>query len=414
MFNYIILLVLINIVAATPQYCITQDKNGKLKLVRGVLIKSISWGSYDNSVNSTGWGVLNIHTNPDYPPKLQAYCAGYLESFFTHELMYDYWHNYQANEYDAGMSYGIKEFMMKQYKWWKYQIEHNENDVYWQQQRLIYEQFKGLVDGFEKYHKGNEKLTMDEIYYLNSVGDLPTITNKVEEGSPSTSVQIPEFDVSIRNLERKHPDEVYHECSAFVKYNDKSNEVIFSHNSWRPYYAMLRIYKHYLLPYTKNAKPVSFSSSPGLIHSKDDFYTLYGGKVNFGVMETTNTFYIKQLYQKIVPSSLLSWQRILQSIYFGDNLYEVAKLVGKYNSGTYNNQWMFVNLNETDIKNKQHMLYIGEQMPGLYLVKDVTDVLINQTYWASYNIPSIPEIYTKSGYSSETDEYANNIQKRWN
>eukprot|EP00122_Pirum_gemmata_P013984 Pgem_evm1s13025 len=52
------------------------------------------------------------------------------------------------------------------------------------------------------------------------------------------------------------------------------------------------------------------SSSPGLLHSKDDFYTLGNGYV---VMETTNGFYNDSLYDLIKPSSLFSWQRVMIS-----------------------------------------------------------------------------------------------------
>lgn len=67
---------------------------------------------------------------------------------------------------------------------------------------------------------------------------------------------------------------------------------------------MLRIYKFYQFsgpsPYR-----VSFSSKPGLLYSKDDFYVLADS--NMVVIETTNSIHDDKLYDLIVPESLLTW-----------------------------------------------------------------------------------------------------------
>eukprot|EP01126_Amoeba_proteus_P031935 TRINITY_DN3122_c0_g2_i21.p1 TRINITY_DN3122_c0_g2~~TRINITY_DN3122_c0_g2_i21.p1 ORF type:complete len:123 (+),score=12.56 TRINITY_DN3122_c0_g2_i21:414-782(+) len=43
-------------------------------------------------------------------------------------------------------------------------------------------------------------------------------------------------------------------------------------------------------------------------------------------------------------------------------------------------------------------LWIAEQIPGYVETADVTDVLSQDGYWASYNIPYFPSIYNMSGY----------------
>lgn len=71
-----------------------------------------------------------------------------------------------------------------------------------------------------------------------------------------------------------------------------------------------------------------------------------------------------------------------------------------YNSGTYNNQWMIVNYAAFQPGSPlpdEDVLHVLEQMPGYIVHDDFTKHLINQTYWASYNVPYFPFIYNISG-----------------
>lgn len=138
---------------------------------------------------------------------------------------------------------------------------------------------------------------------------------------------------------------------------------------------MVRIYKHYefaLASPHHALKRVSFSSYPGELSSDDDFYLMDTG---LALLQTTNDILDTDLYRLLTPRSLLNWQRVRQasvslklsicSLSFtvlgvGFSLIacclcrlanamatsgpEWAALVSEYNSGTYNNQYMVVNL----------------------------------------------------------------------
>lgn len=87
-----------------------------------------------------------------------------------------------------------------------------------------------------------------------------------------------------------------------------------------------------------------------------------------------------------------------------------TKLFKKYNSGTYNNQWLVINyalFRPGHKMPKNGLLYILEQMPGLVETRDVTKQLFSQTYWASYNVPFIPEIFEASGQGDMVKRYGN-------
>ena len=165
----------------------------------------------------------------------------------------------------------------------------------------------------------------------------------------------------------------------------------------------------------------------------------------FVIMETTNGVYNRSLYEAITPSSALMWQRVqvrggggvpgvistspnidsfcfhaappsplLPSCEQVANLgagsgEEWVRLFEQHNSGTYNNQWMILDVKRLllhlnrgsvdddvphtfpPVNDAPHtssgLLWVLEQLPGTTESADVSSVLLEQGYWASYNVP---------------------------
>jgi Phospholipase B len=63
------------------------------------------------------------------------------------------------------------------------------------------------------------------------------------------------------------------------------------------------------------------------------------------VLQTTNNVYDQRLYELLSVRSLPSWQRVRVANMLAANGPEWAAAVSEHNSGTYNNQYMLVNLN---------------------------------------------------------------------
>eukprot|EP01138_Halocafeteria_seosinensis_P015820 gb/GECG01016145.1/.p1 GENE.gb/GECG01016145.1/~~gb/GECG01016145.1/.p1 ORF type:complete len:379 (+),score=42.33 gb/GECG01016145.1/:1-1137(+) len=236
-------------------------------------------------------------------------------------------------------------------------------------------------------------MTILEIYLLNSVGDMEDL-NKVfprnDSNEPSNN--------TASDIETS-PEPKWSEltdCSGLIKILPDNTDVVVGHTTWRDYYAMLRSYKKYEFDFMHNVE-ISMSSSPGFLHSKDDFYVVPG----MAVMETTNAIFNKTLYNRLTPSCALSWQRAAIGVWQAATPKEFTSLFAQYNSGTYNNQWMAIQLSQFSPGNPlpdSDIFWIIEQVPGYTKSGDVSGVLKKQGYWPSYNIPYFKEIYNISGY----------------
>lgn len=81
-------------------------------------------------------------------------------------------------------------------------------------------------------------------------------------------------------------------------------------------------------------------------------------------------------------------------------------IFSKYQSGTYNNQWMIFDMNKFKPNEgiEDGAFYIYESIPGDFRFEDKTETLRSTTYWPSYNIPAIPYIYNISGYPTKVEE----------
>jgi hypothetical protein len=117
------------------------------------------------------------------------------------------------------------------------------------------------------------------------------------------------------------------------------------------------------------------------------------------MLQTTNGIYNTDLYDLLTPKSLLAWQRVRTACQKSHNATEWTDAVARYNSGTYNNQYMVLDLTKISLKKgiQDNALRVAEQVPGLVVSDDLSPIL-RAGYFASYNIPFFEQIYNQSGY----------------
>ncbi|KAK3787397.1 hypothetical protein RRG08_032354 [Elysia crispata] len=358
--------------------------------------KATAYATFNNSLLVTGWGVLDIvagngsslHNNIDI-----MFAAGFIEGVFTARHMED---NYKNLVPSMGLTNLVKEirgWFYEQRLWTDMMVKKNPDDPVWRHVSYINAQLDGLYAGYKSVQKNNQNaLDWYDVAFMTGVGDLLDLRYVLNPSSFPDWSKLTGSEAEIAFYTSGH-------CSALIKLLPGFENIFMSHSSWFVYSATNRIYKYYNLNVKDTAtamRKMSFSSYPGFLVSLDDFYLMDSGMV---MLQTTNNIFNASLYKQVVPQSLMAWQRVRIANMMAHGGQQWSQILDKYNSGTYNNQYMVIDLKQIELGSvvKNNALWVAEQIPGLVVADDLTDIL-RAGYFPSYNIPFFEEIYNKSGY----------------
>ncbi|XP_013170935.1 PREDICTED: putative phospholipase B-like 2 isoform X1 [Papilio xuthus] len=365
----------------------------------------ISYGAratFKNEINSTGWAFLELHTSKDVTDEQQAYAAGFIEGYLTRDLIWMHWQNmlkgYCYNKTDlCGL---IEEFIEKNENYIASMVDLNEIDAYWYQVKLYYIQLEGLAVGYNQATSDPYQwLTARDMVWINMLGDLDDL---------AFSLALPK-DLPDGLLFGDH-------CTGLIKLLPDFRNLYTSHATWNSYQSMLRLQKMYVLhykvsPLDKKRIPgykMAFTSYPAFVQymsalrqSTDDFYIISTGLV---AGETTISNSNKTLFDLINPLCVMEYIRGMIANRLAVDGYQWTRIFRQHNSGTYNNQWYIVDYNKFTPSSKvckgkaeKGLLWVIEQLPGYTEAADLTEQLVNTTYFPSYNIPYFPTIFNLSG-----------------
>ncbi|KAF8778477.1 putative phospholipase B-like 2 like protein [Argiope bruennichi] len=371
----------------------------KFTIIDFVADNSVAYGDFKDDIFLTGWSYLQIKSNKSFPDPVQAYAAGLVEGFLTADLLEKHWYNVIADycTNDEAFCHRLQDFLQKNLDFINKNIEAKRNyDSYWHHVALTLEQLHGLEEGFRnKTSHPSTDVNVMGLMLLNILGDLDDLEvvlnkKKVAKAYGSGS------------------------CSALVKILPNNKDIYFAHSTWTFYNRMLRILKKYNLQFHTSLNASSplipghtstFSSQPGVIYSHDDFYLLSSG---LGAMETTNSNHNASLWKYVTPKGIiLEWQRNVIANRLAKSGKEWVALFGLKNSGTYNNQWIILDFKKFQPGRplQDGLLWVLEQLPGYLHSEDMTDVLRQQGYWPSYNVPYFKDVFNMSGAQIDVLKY---------
>ncbi|CAG2118292.1 unnamed protein product, partial [Medioppia subpectinata] len=275
-------------------------------------------------------------------------------------------------------------------------IKNHANDDYWHQLGLIYDQIRGLEDGYMYWkidehviQETDETNALSEIWWLNILNEV----YELEAILTPNSTTIPYRD----------------HCSALVKVLPDGSDLYVAHNTWTTYKSMLRVLKQYSFAFNSlttgaviPGHSVAMSSYPGSVFSGDDYYVLSSGLV---VQETTNHVWDASLFARVRPDRVVvEFARNVVANRLATGGRQWTEIFARYNSGTYNNQFMIVDYKlftrGTPVAQlPDDLLWVCEQIPGNVTAADLTTLLRTTGYYGSYNNPYFKYILDISGWT---------------
>ncbi len=364
----------------TPSGSIIINKEGKLTFIPQFLEnddskKVIARARYTKSLSTIGWSRLYVETFDNTKPEILSWAAGFLEGKLTSVQMLDFYKNLigihmKEKEYlnDVFAYYKkVEEFI--RYRTSKSELGSLEGKQleYWISVAMIQAQTDGLLAGYLA-NQPNELLDLSQIYFINADGEVPELLTvfKNKHSSNNNYYSFKEEEKYGKKFLKKYfgskdPQMVWDKlmstshCSAIIKIlkddNGKVIDLLIGHTTWDSYSEMHRIMKMYKFSYTlygnmKKNSLVTFSSYPGTLTSTDDYYVINNRLV---VLETTLEMLDRTVYEKNLPDAnghVPNYIRISVANKLATNGKEWTEIFKQNNSGTYNSQWMIIDLNQ--------------------------------------------------------------------
>ena len=392
---------------ATTQVCVIRAAlPARVTLLTGPCVgEALAWGTFVSSLNVTGWHTLDIATNATEPDDaLTSYAAGFAEGYLTVESSTFYAGNTGATNVNSKK---LQKFLDENLAWIDAQVSAdwpiNADANYWATVGSVIEQTRGVAAGHAA--AGGPLLFGDVYNAIIQGGDIFNLAGVYGVGVDAEAEGRYHKSSAVSGIRSDH-------CSALIRLLPNNADIIAAHTTWSAFENMLRIVKRYdmALPGASGVpvagRFVSLSGYPLLQqYSSDDFYLISSGLITLETtIDNNNATLAKEFASTAV---VLEWLRNIVANRLARTSSEWATLFSRFASGTYTNSWMILDTN-LFIQGKapvQGTLLVVEEMPGFIRVHDRTDELINDGFWASYNVPSDEFIFNISGQQLLVDEY---------
>ncbi|XP_066989803.1 putative phospholipase B-like 2 [Macrobrachium rosenbergii] len=403
-------LVSLLLISSASAHILSVTYNGtSYEIHDGVIVDDwVARGNFTDTTFEDGFAYLELESSSAYDDKVQAYAAGIVEGALTHEMIYNHYRNTiegYCDDKPEGYCDRLRTYLNENFEWLKSKITYYElNNPTYYHSHLILLQIDGMNDGYNRVAK--DPIEADSILMMNLKGDLEDLESALD---PTIRNMTSEEWVAAGNTPKDGS------CSALIKILPDNSDIYVSHVTWTHYSTMLRILKKYINPFrvAGSSLPqeiiaghtVSFSSYPGMLFSGNDFHILSSGLLS---METTIGNSNPQLWQYVhSEGQILEWMRTIIANRMATDGDRWASFFIYRNSGTYNNQWMVVdyNLFQPGEPIRPGTLTVVEQIPKYTSRGDETDLLVLQSYFASYNIPFYETIFNFSGCNPLVEKY---------
>jgi hypothetical protein len=351
------------------------------------LANAFAYATFNNSMNDTGWYQLHVTGFSNASSADVLRCGGALEGFLTARAIDQYFTVvWDMMEWDRPQVYPTKlsDYLQANLRHIRESILAYQESAYWRSIGLLIAQFDGLVEG---YHLAGGLLTAFDIWFLQCASDAEDVSSVVGYDPQPGS----------RKTRRRWIERGSH-CSGLIRILPDFSDLFFAHDTWSDYRDLRGQLKEYHFPVPEfKAQTVVLSTRVGLLSSNDDFYAADTGLF---VLETTMNNFNDNLYKQCNPAQLFTWLRAAHATWTADSGREWTETFIRYNSGTYNNEYLIVDSKRLNRFQRPtaDLLWIIEQFPGVSRSADITRELVDRGYFPSFNTPWFDDLYTLAGF----------------
>jgi hypothetical protein len=390
----------------------------------------VATGVYQRTRHETGWDKMNIKTFAGANPLIQCWIAGFMEGVLSSDEIWYYYQNIHVffrrkphlidelkNFYstiDAKLKMVINTEAFQKLK----DLDSENQTQHWAYITCLHSQIEGLHEGYNSIADPDKQLTLSDFYFINSEGNFNDLKTFLEINKMDIKPDS-KFDTK-ENLKGVYGTDDIEQiwkklirkghCSALVKLvnqPDGTFDMISGHNTWSEYCEMMRTLK--LMEWAfegeeKNQilgmKPrsINYSSYPGVLFSGDDFYEIDSKLV---ILQTTLSTLDKFLYKNVIDVNkyIPEFMRIMITNFISETGSDWANNYKSYHNHLYITQWVVLDYKVLEQINKERtsnnflkktkykgLVNLVEEIPGSILSRDITDIVLRDTYFGSFNL----------------------------
>ncbi len=384
--------------AKTVTVSLTIHDDDSYKFEHGHVSGATAWAHYEESYEEIGWQKLHLRTNHKDSDEQQARAAGMLEAHLTHGDIVTFYRNaVESNPvmFDNSCP-ALQKYIEDSYNHLTAEaLSQGDTNPEWGMVMLYLEQLNSMGTQYRRDMVAGEPSISDlDFYRMNMAGEGDDLVPYL---CPNNAPQ---------NADEE--DARYGHCTGAVRVAPGNAELFIGQDTWSSYSSMNRILKRYSFGYQRaTVGDVSFSSYPATLFSMDDFYTT-GAKL--AILETTFVIFAAQraelyTHDNMNPlATVPTWMRAMVANTLAQNGEEWTAIFAKYNSGTYNNQWLVVDykLFTPGKALESNTVWMLEQLPGHIHRMDNTPLLRSNKWIPSVNAPSYAPFHKLAGYDDQT------------
>jgi hypothetical protein len=345
-----------------------------------------------NDMNSTGWIAFNATLMPTSDPTSLAAChrlVGWMEGYYLPQELEDAAANLaDATFPNSTLPPKVRQFLLDQWAYVQRQAQ-GDDGTFWSSASLWVSQLQGMLDGYAAQPQA--RLSLDSLLTLPWAGDLEDLIPALAERPAAVSGG--------------------RDCSALVRSPTPDlSSILVGHTTFNGYWCSLRVFRtlHFRAPSTTVSTPsplplpfsLQYSSRPGDLQSKDDFYVADSPAATLSVVETSlAACNHSAVFAGLTPRSAPCWLRALAATRAATSPSSWAHLFETENSGTHNNQWLI------SAPRPASLLLVEQMGRGPLASSDVTTILADQGFVGSYNTAYHATVAARAGCGATTANY---------